>query len=177
HSVAAFGLSAYANIAMMPKNQAGEPLPEILDKHIASEIDLKIEQWRGSMPYPDLMRRRDRHAFRRVARHTGTVIIVCAADPFTGQYIGKTRYRPFPFHLLGIPRSSPPNQGLITADPDEPGLGRLLKGLCVTGGYDDYKVKLEQLGLMVSGREEGYLVRNELGTAFYPGYYLHGVYK
>jgi hypothetical protein len=71
-----FGLGV--NVSMMP--------PEMLDEHIGAQIDAKREQWQNAPPYPDLMRRRDREAFKAVARANGIVLIVCAADRAAGQY-------------------------------------------------------------------------------------------
>ena len=81
HFQAAFGVSHTANLNMLPKDQKGLPKAEFLDEMIAEQVDANLEQWKSAPRYPDLARRRDRDAFRQVAKRTGNIIIVCAADP------------------------------------------------------------------------------------------------
>ncbi len=176
HFRVAFCLSGRANLMMMPQKDSGELIPEVLDTYIGAKIDETLKQWINAPDYPDLMRRRDRHTFKVVARMTGNVFVVCAANRFAGQYIGKPGYKPLPVHSYGIARTTPPNQGLVAADPNEPKLEKLLKSLKPSKTYSQYKEYLTQLGFKVGNEEDGYILRDQSGSAFYPGYYLHGVY-
>lgn len=76
----AFGIDARANVAMMPRDSAGKLIPDIAEAQIGQQIDQNRPQWENAPPYPDLMRRRDREAFKAVARANGIVLIVCAAE-------------------------------------------------------------------------------------------------
>lgn len=76
----AFLLSGQANVAMIPKTEAGEPDPAVLDDFISEQIDANRETWSSAPPYPDLLRRRDRIAFEQTARKHDIVLIVCAAN-------------------------------------------------------------------------------------------------
>jgi hypothetical protein len=80
HFREAFGISHTANLNMLPKDEHGLPQAEMLDEMIAAQVDANLEQWKSAPPYPDLWRRRDRDAFRQVAKRTGNVIVVCAVD-------------------------------------------------------------------------------------------------
>jgi hypothetical protein len=85
HFREAFALSHMANLNMLPKGEDGLPQDELLEGLIAEQVNANLEQWQAAPPYPDLMRRRDREAFRQVAQRTGSVLIVCAADRVAGQ--------------------------------------------------------------------------------------------
>ena len=177
HFRVAFYLSGRANLEMMPKQDSGDLIPEILDQYITPQIDEARERWTNASDFPDLMRHRDRHAFREVARLTGNVFIVCAADRFAGQLIGKPGYKPCPYRMLGVSRGSTPNQGLLAADPEAKIFREFLNSMKPPRDYRQYKEALARLGLRVGGEEDGYIIRDQLGSAFYSAYYLHGVYK
>jgi len=149
----AFGLGI--NVSMMPK--------ELFDQHVGVQIDARREQWMNLPPYPDLMRRRDREAFKAVARATGAVLVVCAADREVGQYIGKPGFRCAPEPMPGATRSSEPNIGLLAADPAS------LESAVLE--------KLQKNGFRIGGRDEGYLIRDAAGAALFRGYQMHGAYR
>jgi hypothetical protein len=172
-----FGPSRHMNLTMMPKDESGNLIPDLLDDFIGSRVDASRDEWSDAPAYPDLMRRRDRHTFRQLARLTGNIFIVCAADRVAGQYIGKPGYRPAPYPMLGVPRSSPPNQGLLAADPNALTFRKLLESTTPATDYEQYQQHLERLAFKVGNQRDGYIIRDQNGSAFYAGYQLHGVYK
>jgi hypothetical protein len=175
HMQIAFGLRSPFEISMISRAAPADQLDRVLEDYVGPKIDAKAAEWSVAPPYPDLMRRRDRNAFREVAKRTNAFLIVCAAPLAAGAYVGKTGYRAFPYQLLGVPRGAPPHEGLIAADPGDGRLETVCRGFGLRG-YDDYVAWLRGLGLGVGGKEDGYLVRDGAGTAFYPSYYLHGAY-
>lgn len=138
------------------------------DMAFGAAIDKSRAAWEAAGPYPDLMRRRDRHAFRSVAMSANLIIGVKAADRRNGHYIGLEGFRPSPPRLHATPRTSGPNRGLMAADPGTP---------AGPTPYADYVKELERLGFRVEGPEWGHIVRDTAGNVFYPGYELLGVYS
>jgi len=173
----AFLLSGQANIALIPQLESGEPDPNILDSYIAECVDAAKPRWKLAPPYPDLLRRRDRLAFEQVARRHGLVLIVCGAERAAARYIGQPGFRPAPHPLLGVPRRQPPNQGLLSADPEVPELRPILNLLSDDGTYDGYQAALARRGLCIGSDADGYLIRDASGLALYPGYRLHGAFR
>jgi hypothetical protein len=162
HFREAFSLSGPADLIVL-KRASGDRFHQMLDEYVGPMIDTNLGKWKAARAYPDLMRRRDRHAFKEAARRTGYIFVVCAAEAASGQYIGRPGFTVFPIHPFVNVRRSPPNEGLVAAEPGD--------------AVDPYGRKLESLGLAVGLKEDGFIVRDRAGTAFYPGYYLHGVYE
>jgi hypothetical protein len=135
------------------------------------------EGWQRAKPYPGLLRRRDRHAFRALARETGTVVIVQAALPEAARYVGQNGFRPFPLHLLDVASLVPPHAGLVAADPESAELREALGALRPALSYQGYLERLSAEGFAVAGPGEGFIIRDREGTRFYPGYRLLGVYR
>jgi len=173
---AAFCLSGPLRLLLMPRDGSRELVPGHVDELFGPMVDETRSQWENAEAYPDLMRRRDRHAFRQTARRTGCVFVVRASNPFAGQHIGLPGFRPAPLCLLGVSRRTPPNAGLMAADPNDPRLATVLESLQPPQTYADFKAELDARGFTVSDEEEGHIVRDDTGDAFYPGYYLLGVY-
>jgi hypothetical protein len=122
------------------------------------------------------MRERDQRVFAQVAKHIGKIILVRNTNPNALQYIGQKNYKPWPAHLKATTRTFPPNVGLAAADPTDNALETALGELNPPATYEQYKEELAAQGFTVQGEEEGYIIRDASGHAFYPGYYLHGVY-
>ncbi len=149
---------------------------EALMKVIDDEIEETCEMWEGAPSYPDLMRRRDRHAFRYLAVNEVATVVVAAANPFSGRYIGQSGIRVSPLHLYDIARLGPPNAGLVAADPVDRRLVVLLENTIPGVSYEDYVSELLRCGYTVGGSEEGYVVRDAGGKLLIPGYSVQGVY-
>lgn len=162
HFMEAFFLPGPADLIVLER-ASGDRFHQMLDEYVGPMIDQTLGKWKAAPAYPDLMRRRDRQVFKAAARRTGYIFVVCAAEAASGQYIGRPGFRAFPFHPFVTARRFPPNEGVIAAETDNPA--------GVYGG------ELEPLGLAVGSEEDGFIVRDRAGTAFYPGYYLHGVYN
>ena len=177
HISAAFALSGAVNLEMLSKDRSSVPEPKILDVHVAKLIDDRKPEWQAADPYPDLMRRRDRQAFKEVARLHDSVIVVCAANPHSGSYIGTEGFEPLPHFLPGLPRSENPDKGLIAVDPNEPRLMQLLQGLNPKWSYSDYVNYLNERGYLVHKEGKGYVLEDADGVRFHPAYKVHGMYK
>lgn len=176
HLRIAFCTESLPNFEMFPQDEHGRPRPEAVDQILGTRIDEARAHWENAPPYPDLYRRRDRHAFRAVAGSFGARVLVAAIDRRAAQYIGGAGYSPCPPALWGVPRTEPPNAGLLAADPQDGGLRELLKYWHGGLSYESYCAELATAGFRVSSGESGYLIRDEANQAFYPGYYLQGVY-
>lgn len=169
----AFCLSRELDLAHIPTDDRGD----LAEKTLGPLINETKAVWSSAPPYPDLMRRRDRQTFRTLARLTGNVFIVKAANPYAGFYIGKEGYRPCPSRLMGAARLTAPNPGLVAADPKNTRLIEILRIETPHKTYEQYVDDLKSAGFTVGNESDGYLIRDAAKTAFYPGYYLHGVYK
>jgi len=100
------------------------------------------------------LRVQDEEAFIRAAKESGNVILVADASPARLQYIGQSGFRPRPPNLPGRTRSNPPHVGLIAA----------LEEGTLPPGY------------LISAEEDGRLIRDHAGNAFYDAFELIGVY-
>ena len=164
----AFFLRRMTSVQMLP------PEPEAWDRAYDPRIEATRPQWMEADPYPDLMRRRDRRTFSQVARERACVIVVQAANPHSGQFIGKEGYRPGPPYLLALSRRTAPDAGLLAADPADTTLMEILRSMDLT--YEAYRRQLDRLGFVVSIPENGFVVRDQEGGFFYPGYCIQGMY-
>lgn len=174
---AAFMLSGRAVIAMLPKDESGEPEARILDEYIGGYVDAAAEQWQAAGPYPDLLRRRDRRAFSQVARRHEIVLVVGAAERTAAAYVGRVGYLPAASQFPGVVRGEGRNAGLFAADPGDARLDSVMHELAPGGGYEGYRAVLGRRGLTISGEAEGFVIKDVRGNAYYPGYDLHGVYR
>ena len=102
---------------------------------------------------------------------------MAAADRQAARFIGRDGYRPCPVGLWGLPRTQAPNAGLLAADREDLKLHEFLAQRRPGFSYEDYGAELKLAGFRVAGEESGYLIRDEANQAFYPGYYLQGVYS
>lgn len=164
------------SIALLPHNPDGSLVERIVDRDFDQLIEEFRPVWSKAGPYPDLMRRRDRHAFRAVARATDAILIVRAADRRAARYISAAGHSPAPPELPACARTTEPNRALMAADPDDPRLASFIAARFPGASYDDYRRELGELGFSISGPESGYVVRDAAGSVFYPGYYLLGAY-
>jgi hypothetical protein len=139
-------------------------------------IDDAAGQWRDARPYPDLMRRRDRFAFKQAAAINGAVIVVRAAERAAARYIGLAGYRAQPAHLPAESALTPDWRGLIAADPSSEPLLLTLACLNRPMDYQAYRNALATLGFFVMGPERGYVVRDKFGDYFYAGYSIYGIF-
>lgn len=176
HFDAAFGTNIIDPM-YLSRDAQGQFISADFDEMTEPAIAATGDSWTQAPPYPDLFRRRDRHAFRKLASETGNVFIVQAAIPNAAQFVGMSGFKPFPLHLLDIARTEAPNAGLVSADPESKALHDALGSLRPALTYEDYLDLLASAGLSVGNRFEGFIVRDSQGTCFYPGYRLLGVYR
>jgi hypothetical protein len=176
HLRIAFCAESLPNFALFPHDEQGRLRPEPVDDYFGTIIDEARQRWDNAPPYPDLYRLRDRHAFRAVAAAYQARILVAATDRRAAQYVGQAGYRPCPPALWGVPRTTPPHAGLLAADPGDARLRQLLAYRHPALSYQDYRRELAANGFHILGEESGYLVRDQANQAFYPGYYLQGMY-
>jgi hypothetical protein len=176
HFDAAFGIDV-VNPLYWPCDADGQFIAAKLDKLIEPLIDSAGDAWTLAPAYPDLLRRRDRHAFRGLARETGNIFVVRAAEPRAAQYVGRAGFRPFPIHLLDVTRLEAPNEGLVAADPGSEELAATLAALRPPLSFEGYRDRLAAEGLSIADAAEGFVIRDRSGTRFYSGYQLLGVYR
>lgn len=171
-----FGMDA-PPLQLLRRDENGWPLAEKVDLVYDPAIEQARERWMNAPPYPDMLRRRDRHVFRALAIEKQLIIVVHLPPPAARTHVGKPGFRPCPANLFGVTRASAPNEGLIAADPADERLARLFGPGGLALNYDAYAARLDALGYQIAPASEGHIVRNAAGEAFYPGYYLHGVYR
>lgn len=158
-------------------NEEGVNPTEAVMSLIDDEIVEARKVWEGAPPYPDLMRRRDRNAFRELAVSEAATVVVAGANPFSGRHIGQPGTRVSPLHLFGVARLAPPNAGLVAADPDDGRLAALLESAYPGGRYEDFVSELARCGFTVTGPDEGYVLRDAGWNLLHPGYSVQGVYR
>ncbi len=173
----AFCLTNPPNIYLIRRDRSGAFLDSALEGAFGPPIDNARDVWTVAGPYPDLLRRRDRHAFKEIAREMDLIVFVRAASASAELYIGRKGFRPRPPLLEGTTRSTEPNAGLIAADPEDADIVRRLQQTEQPRTYSVYKRQLESNGFEIGSPAEGYVIRDRAGTAFYPGYCLDGVYS
>lgn len=173
HLCAAFALERAPHPLMLPRDEAGATLPEGWREWYDPEVDKQRPRWENAGPYPDLLRRRDHHSFRAVAHESGYLIVVAAANPAARAYVGREGFRPCPEWLSGAARRTAPHAGLLAADPEDAGLQAMLTGRGQS--HTEYCQELAQAGLRVMA-DEGHVILDDEGAAFFPGYQLLGVY-
>lgn len=138
-------------------------------------IAQKRAEWEAHR-LPELMRLRDYFAFMQFARDERVVVVVCGADPASGQWIGKPGVRCYGGRLP-IPTSQrAPQAGLLAADPEDARLTEMLARFDPALTYADYVQRLARQGLKVASPREGFLVTDDLGNRFHDSYRLHSVY-
>lgn len=120
------------------------------------------------------MRACDDKAFSKMASRKKRIIIPRNGNAESVQYIGKPGYKPKPGRLKCKTRKTPPNVGLASGDPSDPRLQERLKADGKT--YQQYVDDLKADGYTVGSAQDGYVVRDAQGNAFYSDYDLHGVY-
>lgn len=147
------------------------------DEVLEPPIDSARERWSVAAPYPDLYRRRDRDAFRALAKATQATVIVQAIDPAASRYVGLAGHRPFPLPFLGWTSRVPAHAGLIAADSADRQLRARLQQLRPALSHREYLDVLERHGLVVASEDEGSLVLDAEGNRHYPGYRVIGAYR
>jgi hypothetical protein len=165
------------SLFIMPVESNGIPNAEVLDRRLGPVVDKTRSTWARADAYPDLVRRRDRHAFREVARVTGTILIVRAADRYIARYIGRPEYYPCPPYLAAVARASEPDRGLMAADPNDEKFLKFLSARFPNLSYKQYVDTLAHSGLRVGPAAEGYVIQGSSGQRFYLGYQLIGAYS
>lgn len=156
-------------LAMMPWVRAGQ-LPcnwddtanrlvvEWLDvDHVRAFAEAQAAQELRELVWPTAavgMRVRDEEALIRTAKHRNIIIIVRDGCPGSLRFIGIPGYLPRPAQMVGFTRREPPHVGLLAAADDK-----------AVSGYS------------VSAPEDGRIIRDGAGNAFYPGVELVGVYR
>lgn len=174
HLDAAFGIDIGPVTMELARDDNGAFVPDRFDARVEPLIAATGAAWRHAPPYPDLLRRRDRHAFRGLAEATGKVFVVQAANPHAAAFVGRPGFKAFDMHLLDIASNSGPAAGLAAADPQSLALRDALSAQGLT--YDQYLQRLAAAGRSVGTAAEGFVIRDHEGTRFFPGYRLLGVY-
>lgn len=166
--------------AFLTHDESGVPIAEeTINRKIGrglAAIAAEGDAWRSAPPFPDVMGRRDREAFRAVSKGHDCYIIVRASHPRARQYRYRGGYRPAPACLLGVVRDQEPSAGLYAADPADSRLTALLRLVRPGWTYDTYVRELRCAGYSVAPEGGGWVIRNATGDAFYPGYFIQGVY-
>jgi len=165
------------SLLLMPADANGMPNADVLDLRFGPVVDKARPNWARAEPYPDLMRRRDRHTFREVAVLTDTILIVRAADRHIARYIGHPKFYPCPPYLAAVARATEPNRGLMAADPNDPHFLSFLSARFANLSYRQYADSMAGAGFQFASAEEGYIIRGSMGQSFYLGYQLVGAYS
>ena len=101
------------------------PDAEDWESRLQTVLDEKRGVWE-KQKLPDLMRFRDYFSFMQFARDEQVIVVVCGADPASGQWIGKPGVRCYGGRLP-IPTSQKgPDAGLLAADPEDARLSEML---------------------------------------------------
>jgi hypothetical protein len=135
------------------------------------------DAWKSAPPYPDVMSRVHREAFRHLAMRECCYVIVLAANIHARKYLDQVGFRPAPFGFMGVSRKTDPSSGLLAADPGDPALAEMLGALDPSRTYAEHICRLERAGFRVGAAEEEYIVRDQDGTAFFDPYCIVGVYS
>jgi hypothetical protein len=165
------------SLLLIPADANGMPNADVLDLRFGPVADKARPNWARAEPYPDLMRRRDRHTFREVAVLTDTILIVRAADRHIARYIGRPKFYPCPPYLAAVARATEPNRGLMAADPTDPQFLSFLSARFPNLSYRQYVDSMAGAGFHFASAEEGYIIRGSMGQSFYLGYQLIGAYS
>lgn len=140
---------------------------ELIQKHRA--------EWERA-PIPELMRLRDYLAFMRFSQEANLFVIVCAANPSTGRWIGQRGVRCYGGRVP-IPVSQDSSyEGLLVANPADPRIATIQRAFGDEPSYDGYLRRLAEQGLRVLGEDAGYLVADANGNRLHESYRLHSVY-
>ncbi len=164
------------NLYFLPPGTCGGFDPQAIDDAFEVAVQEARSNWASAGPYPDLMRRRDRHVFRNMARQTGNIFIVRAANRLAGRYIGRSGFRPAPVGLTAVSRLTPPNEGLLAAEPADARSTGALQAQAPPLSNGQFTDAGLPAGFSIGSANEGYIIRDEAGNALHPCYLLHGVY-
>jgi hypothetical protein len=138
-------------------------------------IEEHRERWQRE-PVPELMRLRDYFSFMQFCQQEQVLVVVVAANPAAGQWIGAPGVACYDGPVPLVSRIDSPHAGLLAADPNDPQLVALLAGFAPALAYSAYVAKLAELGLRVAGADEGYVVVDRAGRRLHEAYRLLGVY-
>jgi hypothetical protein len=151
------------------------PLTEAQEEMVAQLIHEYRSVWEAQR-FPELMRLRDYFSFLQFAKAENVTVTVCGANPLSGPFIGRRGHHCFDGNLNVVSRETPPNEGLVAADPQDLRLIRMLNRYAQPLSYADYLKQLATQGYVVRGPEDGFVIEDAAGERFYEGYRLHGVY-
>ena len=149
---------------------------EKIDRRFEPMIQEARDRWESAPPYPDLMGRSHREAFRWLALKRACYVIIRAPNPYSKAYVGKPGFRAAPAFLVAVARLTPPNAGLMAADPGSDLFRRYLAVMKPGHSHQHYLTALAETGIHVAGAEEGFVVTDGSGTRYYPPYFIQGVY-
>jgi hypothetical protein len=138
-------------------------------------IEEKRAEWEHQR-LPELMRLRDYLSFMQFAQEQRAVVVVCGAHPAAGKWVGRPGVRCHGGRLAIPTRDTPPNDGLLAADPGDARLAEMLASYHPPLSYADFVQQLAQQGLRVMGPETGYVLADDSGNRLHENYRLHGVY-
>jgi hypothetical protein len=150
--------------------------PERLEQLIGPVLDQKQDLW-ATQAFPELMRLRDYHSFLEFARQSDCIVDVCAANPWAAAHLGREDVRCFEYELFVVSRLAPPHRGLIAADPGDPRLMAALAQYVPALSYAAYVARLRSNGLIVAGKEDGFVVQDASGRRFHEPYRLHALFR
>ena len=151
------------------------PDAEDWESRLQTVLDEKRGVWE-KQKLPDLMRFRDYFSFMQFARDEQVIVVVCGADPASGQWIGKPGVRCYGGRLPIPTSQKAPHAGLLAADPEDARLSEMLARFDPPLTYAGYVQRLADQGLRVSAARDGFLVMDDLGNRFHDSYRLHSVY-
>ena len=165
------------SLFIIPTDSNGLPNADVVNRRLGPVVDKARTSWAKAAAYPDLMRRRDRHAFREVARLTDTILIVRAADRHVAIYIGRPNFYPCPPYLPAVARATEPNRGLMAADPNDAAFRSFLSARFPHLSYRQYADRMSDAGFRIGSAQEGHIIRGSSGQSYYLGYQLIGAYS
>lgn len=165
----AFGLRGPTAMAMPPPSS---PEAEELWREV---INRRRAEWERE-PIPELMRIRDYLSFMQFAKEVGVFVIVCAANPSAGRWIGRRRVRGYDGRLPIPACQEHPYEGLLAANPNDPRIAVIQQAYGEIPSYEAYLGRLAAQGLRVLGDDLAYLIEDADGHRLHESYRLHSLY-
>jgi hypothetical protein len=173
HLKEAFLTADLPMLELIKRDAEGQLRLDLVDLRFEPAIEATRSLWEAAPPFPDLYRRRDRDAFRAVARSRRWRIFVQPVPRAAARWIGEAHCRPIRPGQWGFPRVTEPHAGCVAADPGDARLGAALDRSRKSWGQ--HVAELSDAGLVVGPPEDGYILRDSAGAAFYAAYALHSI--
>lgn len=125
---------------------------------------------RGILPKHD-------RGLSQIAKEENLIIIVRNSNPDAVNYLGKPGFKAKPMTMKPKTRKTPPNSGLVAVDPADDYFKSLMKKEGVTTPEAWVKKTMEPPPGWTVDRNNGFVLRDPQGNAYYSDVDLHGVYR